>query len=381
MKRKIFFTVTLCIPFIVLEVLFRLLPVSYPPYILEVNEKNPVARYQTSTDYLWSKGFDFNIVTRKHTNNLGFVNDYDYARSNLDPLMVVIGDNFVEAQQIANAESMSGILAEKVKPSGRVYSLGISGAALSQYLAFAEYGKNVLSPDSMVFIITGNDFGRRNLLKYLSKQIAFHYFEEKDGRYVLTRIDYKIRTINKILRKFAFFRYIKFNLETYHVPTTQLLTPDSVQADDNSSKFIGNLPRNVSNQYLIESEKVVDEFFHQLPFRSGLDKNNILFLLDGIRPSLYSDQGLIDAKNSYFDRMRSYFKMTAERLGYEVKDMQPVFIKKNRYDGSTFEFPTDSRWNKSGHKLAASEIERSQVYKRTFQNPEKIQKTRQVSLG
>ena len=358
--------ITLCLFFIALEVLFRLLPVNCRPYILEVNDKNPVARYQTSTDYLWSKGYDFNIVTRKRTNNLGFVNDYDYVRSNLDPLMVVIGNNFVEAQQVANAESASGILAEKVKHSGRVYSFGLAGAAISQYLAFAEYAKNELSPDSMVFIIAGNDFGRNNLLKYFSRQNPFHYFEEKDGRYVLTRFDYRISPISKILRKSAFFRYIKFNLETDHWLTSPLITPDPVQAKDNSSQLIGNVPRNFSDQYLKESEKVVDEFFHQLPFRSELDKNNILFILDGIRPSLYSDHGLIDAKNSYQDRMRSYFSMTADRLGYEVRDMQPVFIKKNRHDGSTFEFPRDSHWNKSGHKLVASEIERSQVYKRTF---------------
>lgn len=347
-----------------LEVIFRLLPVSFPPHVLEVNEKKPIARLQTNTNYLWSKDWNFNIVTRKRTNNFGFVNDYDYVRSDLDPLMVVIGDSYIEANQVINAESISGLLADKVKDSGRVYSLGFSGAALSQYLAFAEYAKNELSPDSMVIVIIGNDFGRHNLLKYLSGQTAYHYFEEKDGQYVLTRIDYKIGLINKFLRKSALLRYMKFNLKV-----NTLLTQHPIETKDNSSQFIGNVPRNVSNQYLKESEKVVDEFFHQLPFRSGLGKNRILFLLDGIRPSLYSDHGLIDAKNSYFDRMRSYFRMAAERLGYEVKDMQPVFIKKNRYDGSTFEFPNDGHWNKLGHNLAASEVARSHVFKETFQNP------------
>lgn len=60
------------------------------------------------------------------------------------------------------------------------------------------------------------------------------------------------------------------------------------------------------------------------------------------------------------------FVKAAERLAYDVIDMHPLFIKKNRQDGSVFEFESDGHWNQSGHKLVASEIVKSQVYQATI---------------
>jgi len=359
LKHKIFFVITLCIPFIFLEVVFRVLPVCYPPYILTTDEKNPVARFQENTNYLYSNGWNFNIISRKRTNNWGFANDQDYIRSDSSPLMVIIGDSFVEAHQVANEESMHGILAKEAKPFGRVYSLGLSGAQLSQYLIFAEHAKDELSPNSMVFIIIGNDFDE-SLIKYKSSP-RLHYFEEKNDKYVLTLIDYNCSVLKKILRKSAFVRYLMLNL---HIKENikQLL----MKFKHNPMQFVGNVPSVVSCQRLENSKKAVDEFFHQLPVKSGLGTKDILFVIDGLRPSLYSEEGLMDSKESYCNQIRTYFIRRARQLGYELVDMQPVFIEKNRHDGSTFEFPYDGHWNQLGHKLVASEIAKSQLYKSTF---------------
>jgi hypothetical protein len=64
--------------------------------------------------------------------------------------------------------------------------------------------------------------------------------------------------------------------------------------------------------------------------------------------------------------MRNYFMLAAESKGYEVIDMHPIFIRKNRADGSRFEHPTDGHWNALGHKLVADAIEGSAVFSRTF---------------
>lgn len=345
----------------VLEGFFRFLPVSYPPHLLDVNEQNPLARFQENRDYRWSRDWDFSIVTRKHTNNLGFTSDYDYIKNDSGPLLTVIGDSFVEAQQVANAESMSGVLAQKVSTSGRVYSLGLSGAALSQYLVFADYAKQVLDSDAMVFIIVGNDFDE-SLLKYKSEP-RFHYFEEKAGAYHLRRIDFRVGMLKKILRKSAFMRYLLLNLKI-----RQLRNPFASNAKDSASEFVGNVARDVSKERLRDSEAAVDEFFRLLPEKTGLDKQSILFVVDGMRPNLYSKSGLAYAKDSFHSRMRSYFMSAAERIGYEVKDMQPVFIDRNQSDGSRFEFSRDAHWNQLGHALVASEIAGSRVFENTFSN-------------
>ena len=87
--------------------------------------------------------------------------------------------------------------------------------------------------------------------------------------------------------------------------------------------------------------RVVDEFFDQLPLRSGLDAAEILFVIDGMRPALYSQEELERADTSFFGQMRRYFAEQAVSLGYEVIDMQPIFVEKNRLDNSRFEFETD----------------------------------------
>jgi hypothetical protein len=76
---------------------------------------------------------------------------------------------------------------------------------------------------------------------------------------------------------------------------------------------------------------------------------------------------LLEAEDSFVSQLRRYFKKQAVSRGYEVIDMQPVFIKKHRLDNSRFEFPTDGHWNELGHKLVAEEIQKTAVFTRVFQ--------------
>ena len=99
-----------------------------------------------------------------------------------------------------------GLLSKEVDGKGRVYSFGSSGAALSQYLAYAEFAKSEFHPMAMVFIVVGNDFDE-SLLKFKGKP-GHHYFSEIDGRFVLTRIDHQNDQFKENLKSFALVRYI-----------------------------------------------------------------------------------------------------------------------------------------------------------------------------
>ncbi len=335
---------------------FRAFPVSSPPYILPVSSENPIARYQPNQDYHYSKGWNFSLSAKKHTNNFGYNNQDNYNPDENTRLLMIIGDSYVEANQVDVGKSAAEILSPHSRKKGRVYSIGLSGAALSQYLAFAEYSKNTFHPNAMVFVIVGNDFDE-SLFKY-EIEPRFHTFKEKDGNLILRRIDYKISTTQKLLRKSAFIRYVMLNLEARSVVKT-LLTKTPAQ----SQEYIGNVPFTVEKQRISDSMRAVDEFFHQLPLRSGLDADEILFVMDGIRPALYSDEAIEKAKGSFYAQMKRYFEKQAFSLGYKVIDMQPVFIKKNRFDDSRFEFENDGHWNELGHRLVAKEIENSDFFK------------------
>lgn len=358
-KKTLFYFITVfVIPLAIFEMLFQLLPVRYPPHILRVDSRTPIARYQPNVDYTWSKGWNFSIVTKKHTNNFGFANSQDYFGSAENPLMVVIGDSFVEANQVENSEALGGILSKEAGTNGRVYSIGLSGAALPQYLAFAEFAKRELRPDSMVFVIIGNDFDE-SFRKYKSSPML-HYFEKNGETYDLKVGEFEVGLPQKIARKSAFVRYLMLNLGI-----KQVVQGVVRKNRGGHEQFIGYVPRNVAEERLRDAKIAIDEFLRQLPDRSGLDADRILFVVDGIRPNLYPDTGLEETKGSFFDEIRTYFIQRAHKRGYETIDMQPVFTKSNRKDGSRFEFTNDLHWNRLGHQLVAREISGSRVYAKT----------------
>lgn len=347
------------VPFFLFEIVFRLLPVSYPPYLLPVSSENPVIRYQPDKNYLYSKGWNFTIRARSHTNNFGYNNINNYDADEISPLLAVIGDSYVEAHQVDAGKSAAELLGSRVKNEGRVYSMGLSGAPLSQYLVFAEYARQTFQPNAAVFVIIGNDFDE-SLLKYKTDP-GFHYFKEKGGKFSLEKVDYRISSAKKILRKSAFVRYVIFNLQG-----KALIERLRRKAPLESNEFVGNVPVVVAEERLRDSFRAIDEFLNQLPARSGLDSSMILFIIDGMRPALYDKVELEKLEDSYFAHMRSYFKKQARSRGYEVIDMQPIFIERYKVDNSRFEFKSDGHWNELGHRVVAQAIGGSSLFNNVF---------------
>ncbi|UCF06034.1 MAG: hypothetical protein JSV33_03105 [bacterium] len=136
---------------ILLEVIFRILPVRDSLMTLPVNSANPVVRFKENRDVTWSRGYDFSIVTKRHINNYGFLNDQNYDPEDDSPLLAIIGDSYVEAAQVEYKNSMHGILSQESAGNGRVYSFGASGSPLSNYLAYANYATSEFNARALVF--------------------------------------------------------------------------------------------------------------------------------------------------------------------------------------------------------------------------------------
>jgi hypothetical protein len=344
-----------------MEGVFRLLPVSYPPYILPVSSENPVARFQPDVDYLFSAGWNFSVRADKHSNNFGYINASDYRTHEATPLLVVIGDSFVEAHQVDAGKSAAEILHSALDGKGRVYSIGLSGAALSQYLVFADFARATFRPAAMAFIIIGNDFDE-SLLKYKSDP-RFHYFEDHGDGFALRRIDYQLSTAKTILRKSAFVRYVMLNLLAEQVLDD---IRRALRRLEDSPGPAHEAPATLE-QRIDDSKKAVDYFLDQLPVKSGLDGRSIVLVLDAMRPAMYgSPEASRSAEDGYVLRMRRYFQEQAGARGYEVLDMQPAFMRRHRLDNSRFEFSADGHWNELGHRLVAEEMRKSAVFSRAL---------------
>lgn len=343
------------VPLIMIEIMLRFFPVSSATKTMVVDDQNPVVRFSPNHSFTYSKGWQFEIVNTGRINNYGFVNDQDYTSWTEEGPLVIVGDSYVEALMVPYEKTMQGRLAGLLKDKLKVYSIGISGSQLAQYLAFAQYSGTEFRPRAMVFVIIGNDFDE-SLLKY-KEGPGLHFFEENgpDHELVLVRHDYHPSFWKRLLRRSAFVRYL---WGTVGIGGMSDLVRQGFRRE---VQYVGNTAANVSEERLAESRRVVDRFFLELPQRAGLDKSRILFVVDAIRPEIYSELDLQRANGSYFALMRQYFFEQAQRYGYEAIDMQPRLIARHRRDGVRFEYPIDAHWNALGHQEAAEAIASSHM--------------------
>jgi hypothetical protein len=342
----------LVIPFLLVEALFRLMPVAYLPPIEPVNAEAPMARFQPNVEYRWSRDWNFSVVTRKRSNNYGYIYGADYRPEEKTPLLALIGDSLLEAQQVDTGKSAGELLHAALAGQGRVYSLAISGAPLSQYLAYAEYARRTFRADALAIVIAPNDFDE-SLIKYKSDG-RFHYFSE-DGK--LERVDYELTGIKSVLRHSAALRYIMYNLDA----GIRLQAWKAAQSMPDVEKR------------LADSRKAVDYFFEQLPGRTGLGPERIVFVLDPLRRAIYSTETWEKARDTFYGRVPEYFAKQAAKRGYEVIDLAPVFIRAHTLGRTVESAPTDSHWSAFGHELVASQIAASRVFMSVFPVKPKLQ--------
>lgn len=354
-RRRLIFSLIaiLCgiaLPLLIIEIALRFLPVSSATVTMAVDVNNPIVRFTPNQPFTFSKGWQFDIVNTGRINNYGFINNQDYTRHDQREPLVIIGDSYVEAKMVPYAQTVQGRLAKLLENKRKVYSIGISGAQLAQYLAFAQYAWTEFHPPGMVFVIVGNDFDE-SLTKY-NKDPGFYHFQEDPGNHdiKLVRTDYRPGLAKSLLRHSALVRYLWGTVGISNIPG--LIR----QRFENGVQYVGNTAAYASEDRFADSRRVVDRFFLELPQRVGLDKSRYLFVIDAMRPEIYSDSEIKQARGSYFDLMRQYFFEQAKLYGYEAIDMQPRFMSRHRRDGSRFEFDLDSHWNGVGHEEAALAI-------------------------
>jgi hypothetical protein len=342
------------LPFLLLEGAFRLLPVTYLPPLLAVNAEAPVARFQPNVDYPYSRDWNFSIVSRKRSNNYGFIHATDYDAQKRGRLLAVIGDSLVEGQQVDAGESVGDLLDAAVRGKGRVYSLGMSGAPLSQYLVYAEYARQTFGAQALAIVVSPNDFDE-SLLKYKTDR-RFHYFQE-DG--ALRRLDYELSTPRKLLRESAVLRFVMYNMEAgLRLEALWKRLRGELASVETGEKL---------ERRLADSRRAVDWFLDRLPEKSGLPREAIVFVVDPLRPAVYDERTRAEADRGYYGRMTHHFIEAAAARGYEVVDLEKVFLRRYKTDGTRFEAaPSDSHWSALGHRVVAGEISKSNAFGRLF---------------
>lgn len=328
------------------EVTLRFLPVNESLCTQPVNEKNPVIHFAPNRTSTWSRFADFTMVNEVHSNNYGYLNDQDYALDDEHPLLAIIGDSYVEASMVPYSETMHGRLAQELE-DWRVYSFGISGAPLSQYLIFAQFARTTFHPEKMAFVIIANDYDE-SLLRYKNSP-GLHFFQRKNNQLELVRQDYSPSFTGAIVSRSRLAMYLLTNAKIQHQIANLFNSSRQVE-------YVGQTSAKADTTRLALSKDAVERFLELLPQYAGLPSEDIFFIVDGLRPDLYTEKGRKGAVGSYAEQMRKFFMDKARSQQYTVVDMQPIFEQHYAANGNRFEFKKDGHWNGIGHGVAADAL-------------------------
>jgi hypothetical protein len=361
---------------LMVEIALRFLPVFDGVYLQAVDKDRPVARLQPNRPLTYSVGWRLARATQNRVNNDGFVHDDEYRPEEQRPTAAIIGDSYVEALMLPHAETMQGLLGKEAGAAGRVYSFGISGAPMSQYLIWAQHARQRYAADALVFVIVATDFDE-SLLKYRMRT-GFHYFDGdlQQCSLKLTRLDHQPNRLRPLLQHSALLQYLVFNLGLLEGERRQAWLrrfaasgASDASADARTLEATTRDRRAKSSPDTRTSDSLcaIRTFFHLLPELVDLAPERILFVLDGLRA--YTATARAAAEQGYFAQMRQHFLIEATTRGYQVIDTDPLFEKQGESDESGFEMPQDVHWNANAHALVAEQIMKSPLFRNLFPQP------------
>lgn len=160
LRNLVFITIpSLIICLIILELVFRfIIPATEEPQN-QFDEAEKIFHYKPGQGGgTHTTGRSARQRGRWHINNYRWNSPTDYTEEKTRTRIAVIGDSYVDALQVGAEESYPSLLREAAGDTCDVYSFGLSGAPLSQYLHMSRYAVKHFDPDIMIFNIVTNDF-------------------------------------------------------------------------------------------------------------------------------------------------------------------------------------------------------------------------------
>ncbi|ABV51408.1 Hypothetical protein P9215_17951 [Prochlorococcus marinus str. MIT 9215] len=370
--------------FVLLEIFARVLPASdIFSRKLPQRCKSPIESFSEVTQdclsqitarsqgiYTKGKFPPFPIKTFKKANDIGQFTDVDFrevvgSKVNILPILS-IGDSFVEALQVQNAETFHGLLNNYISKNNKIIkssAIGTSGNPLSQYLISAMYANNhITNPESIyIFSIIANDFDE-SILGKSAFQYGGRFKLTDDGRneiiYINRYSSFAVKIRRLIKNYSALSRYLASNLNVsslaYKYPFCMIADFPCEQIKNFSANIIDSSESEDSSRFEVSYE-ASDIFLSQVEKlrNTPLKRGNTIFIVDADRNSIYDENSL---ESEYFKKQRDYFIKKAKNYGFTVIDMKSVFAEHYQSNKERFEFVNDGHWNSLGHKIIAEEI-------------------------
>src|SRR5688572_22852166 len=322
----------------------------------------------------------------------GFINSHgfrDYERTHEKPpktfRILVLGDSYVEALQIALADSFPALLEKKLNAASsstrfEVINLGQSGfGTAEEYMRYLNFGIQY-SPDLiLVAFLTGNDFSDNS--KFLSQENRGLYFEfDKNGNLVLDhsfwdRYEQSLTFGKRLFQKLKQESYVA-NFISERLYLFRLQLRDSEFRRRFARQEQKRLTRDIDdfsalNIYLSE----ISDHWKQAhaitaallkKFRNSAEANGSRFVLvtlsnaEQVHPEIQRELRERHPNVSFdFEQPDRVIEHIAKRENIDYLKLMPVFRGHHLRTGQYlhgFGGSKGGHWNENGHRLAADRI-------------------------
>jgi hypothetical protein len=340
------------------EIIFRtIFPASNPPEAC-FEESNAVYHYCPNQ----GKGkvtFGTNTSHRSKwfINNEGWNSSAVYKCAKKIPRIAIIGDSYVEAFEVDVDNSFPALLRAQLGTKYDVYSFGMSGYPLSQYLHVSRYISCCLHPDIMIFNIVHDDFEESisefNKEDYHLLTISILDTVIED---VQPRPNYSFREFRwtkRLLRKSAIARYLVFNaglsfpFKNPFDKTSGSAKPKNNMQDTN---YNANIEVASVKKKVASIRKAVTYIFERL--RAENPDTRLIFIMDGPRNDIYHGR----AKESSVLFLHQMMQEICGEMKLELLDLSNAMYEDYDEKRKKFDSAVHGPWNEYGHQFVAEQI-------------------------
>jgi len=317
-------------------IIFRFIIRATETPIVVYDEQYGILRYdknQMETG-VYTMGQWAQIKARWRVNNYGWNSSIDYAESKSKgkTRICIIGDSYVEALQVDVEKNFVSLLREMMGDDYEVYSFGISGSPLSQYLHISRYVKKIFQPDILVFLLVHNDFDE-SVAQFKNTPDFLQLVPENDS---FTERQPTRPVLRQYLKISATIRYLYSNIRI-----------GSLIGKLSEKKYDANIDVARVNELEKDIRAATDYIIGKISAENSDRK--VIFIMDAPRWDIYSNN--LVHSNVYW--MNNMVKEICSRYGMYFLDLTESFSNDYSTHRHKFNFDIDGHWNEYGHSIAA----------------------------